>query len=176
MVFAPYPAERLRPLAGVGGVLHCLDDILVAGATAEVAAKRAGIDSVRYGISKLFAVLASDHSPHLRMVDRLSHVDAHDAGVGIGAADDSHIAHLRQTHIGGILTPPGHQLGVEQAGNRTTSYSTVAAPLGVSVAVAGRLLLESRRGQAGLRAFDILVRSASTRAHGTDDLSALPDR
>ena len=54
-------------------------------------------------------VLPGNHYDHTRHVSCVCHVDGPDVGVGLGAADENSVRHVRHSHVVQIGAATGHQ-------------------------------------------------------------------
>ena len=115
-----------RSVSGIGnhGSYRCPDIMHPANRqTVDVgrfSAKGAGVQRVRNGLAPLFDISPGDSDAHAWVLLRRAGVDAENPGVGIGAADNGHIAHVRQTHVCGVLSLAGDEPGIQDATDRTT--------------------------------------------------------
>ena len=81
--------------------------------------KGAGVQRMGNGPAPLLDIRPGGNNTHAWMLLRRARVDTENPGVGIGTADNGHIAHVRQTHVCGVLSLAGHEFGIQDAADRT---------------------------------------------------------
>ena len=81
--------------------------------------KGAGVQRMGNGPAPLLDIRPGGNDAHAWVLLRRARVDTENPGVGIGTADNGHIAHVRQTHVCGVLSLAGHEFGIQDAADRT---------------------------------------------------------